>query len=49
MDQRHIGRVARPQASSFRPILGLMFPGPKPVPDAVGAAVKRVPDVPDAT
>ena len=28
-------------------MLGLVFLGSKPVPGAVGAAVKRVPDVPD--
>ena len=35
----------RPQATSFLLIRGLMFLGSKPVPYAVGAAVKRVPDV----
>jgi hypothetical protein len=45
MDQRHIGRIARPKPRRSARYWGLLFLGSKPVPDVVGAAVKRVPDV----
>lgn len=42
---RGTSAASRPRATPICPTRGLMFPGSKPVPHAVGAAVKRVPDV----
>jgi hypothetical protein len=36
-----------PKATTFRPILGFVVPRVKAVPRTAGAAVKRVPDVPE--